>query len=196
MDSSEIRDKWDARHAEAEGLGSQARVLADNLHLLPTAGKALDLACGRGANAILLAEAGLEVDAWDQSSVAIQRLSQAAEEAKLGINCSVRDVVSQPPAADSYDVIVVAHFLDRSLSGPISQALKTGGLLYYQTFTRARVSEAGPSNPAMRLADNELLHMFSALHPRIYREELLLGDTSQGWRDLAMLVAQKQLISQ
>jgi len=189
--NSEIREKWDARHAKAEDLGNQARVLTDNLHLLPTAGRALDLACGRGANALLLAESGLEVHAWDQSPVAIRRLTQAATETGLCIECAVRDVVRQPPSADSYDVILVAHFLDRSLAGPIVQALKAGGLLFYQTFTRTRVSEAGPSDPDMRLADNELLCMFKSLHPRAYREELLLGDLSRGWRDMAMLVAQK-----
>ncbi len=151
----------------------------------------LDLACGRGANALLMADAGLEVDAWDRSPVAIQRLNQAAEESGFQINCEVRDVVRQPPAADSYDVILVAHFLDRTLTTPIIDALNPGGLLFYQTFTRKKVSDRGPSDPAMRLADSELLDMFRPLQPRVYREELLLGDPSLGWRDMAMLVAQK-----
>ncbi len=191
MSGSDIRQKWDSRHAEADGPGDTARVLTENIHLLPTAGKVLDLACGRGANALLMADAGLEVDAWDRSPVAIQRLNQAAEESGFQINCEVRDVVRQPPAADSYDVILVAHFLDRTLTTPIIDALNPGGLLFYQTFTRKKVSDRGPSDPAMRLADSELLDMFRPLQPRVYREELLLGDPSLGWRDMAMLVAQK-----
>jgi len=190
---SGTRQKWDVRHSEAEGLGNTARVLTENIHLLPTSGKALDLACGRGANALLLADAGLEVAAWDQSPVAIQRLDQAAQESGIQINSEVRDIVGQPPAAGSYDVILVAHFLDRSLSGSIIAALNPGGLLFYQTFTRNKVTESGPSDAARRLADNELLEMFSPLQPRVYREELLLGDQSLGWRDMAMLVAQKKI---
>ncbi len=182
---------WDNRHASAEGLGSLALVLTENIHLLPTSGKALDLACGRGANALLLAESGLDVDAWDYSPVAIQRLKQAAQESGLEINCEVRDVVQHPPSAHSYDVILVAHFLDRSLTKPILDSLRGNGLLFYQTFTRSAVSENGPSDQARRLGDNELLDMFSPLRPRVYREELLLGDISQGWRDMAMLVGQK-----
>ncbi len=191
MSGSEIRQKWDARHFEAEGLGNTARVLTENIHLLPASGQALDLACGRGANALLLANAGLEVAAWDQSPVAIQRLNQAAEESGLQINSEVRDVVGQPPAADSCDVILVAHFLDRALTRSIIDALTPGGLLFYQTFTRKKVSENGPSDSSRRLADNELLEMFRPLQLRVYREELLLGDVSLGWRDMAMLVAQK-----
>lgn len=193
MNRSEIRKKWDSRHSEADGLGNPARVLTENIHLLPASGKALDLACGRGANTLLLANAGLEVDAWDQSTVAIRRLNQAAAETGLRINSEIRDVVQYPPPADSYDVILVAHFLDRSLSGPIIDALNNTGLLLYQTFTRTRVTGNGPSDPAMRLAEGELLEMFGSLAPRVYREELLLGDQSHGWRGMAMLVAQKKL---
>jgi tellurite methyltransferase len=191
VDGKEIREKWDARHAQADGPGATARVVTENLHLLPAAGRALDLACGRGANSLLLAASGLEVDAWDRSPVAIERLAQAAQDAGLNIECAVRDVVTEPPPADGYDVILVAHFLDRSLVRHLVAALKDGGILFYQTFTRAKVTASGPSDPIMRLADGELLEMFSQLRPRVYREELLLGDLSQGWRDLAMLVAQK-----
>ena len=193
MDRSGTTSKWDSRHAEAEGLGNQARVLTENIHLLPNSGKALDLACGRGANALLLAEAGLEVDAWDQSPVAIQRLKQAAQESGLEINCEVRDVVRHPPPAHSYNVVLVAHFLDRDLTGPIINALNSGGLLFYQTFTQSAVTDNGPSDKAMRLADNELLDMFSSLQPRVYREELFLGDVARGWRDMAMLIGQKRV---
>ncbi len=182
---------WDDRHAKAKGPGSPARVLTENIHLLPSSGKALDLACGRGVNALLLAEAGLQVDAWDNSPVAIQRLSEAVQESGLQIHCEVRDVVLNPPPANSYDVILVAHFLERSLTQPIIHALRENGLLLYQTFTQSAVTDTGPSDQTRRLGDNELLDMFTALKIRVYREELLLGDHSQGLRDMAMLVAHK-----
>ncbi len=47
--------------AGADGPGEVAQVLLRNRHLLPEQGRALDLACGRGANALWLAEQGLEV---------------------------------------------------------------------------------------------------------------------------------------
>jgi tellurite methyltransferase len=70
-------------------------------------------------------------------------------------------------------------------------ALRPGGLLFYQTFTRTKVSEVGPSNPAYRMQDNQLLDMFIKLQILAYREEGVVGDTTQGFRDEAMLVGQK-----
>ncbi|MCG8043626.1 MAG: class I SAM-dependent methyltransferase, partial [Candidatus Thiodiazotropha endolucinida] len=98
---------------------------------------------------------------------------------------------SQPPQTEQFDVIVVSYFLERSLIPTLIQALKPGGLVFYQTFTRQAVSSEGPQNPAFRLADQELLQLFSQLQVRVYREEGRLGDLSLGSRDVAMLVAQK-----
>ncbi|MES9959275.1 MAG: methyltransferase domain-containing protein [Sedimenticola sp.] len=190
--TDDARPDWDKRHAAAVGLGEPARVLEENRHLLPPGGDALDLACGRGVNAMLLAQAGLNVTAWDSSVAAIARLDEAAEEAGLEISAEVRDVVDAPPEPGSFDVILVSHFLDRSLVQAISAALRRGGLLFYQTFSEERVSDAGPSNPEFRLADNELLTLFDSLHIRVYREEGRLGELSRGWRDRAMLVAEKR----
>jgi 2-polyprenyl-3-methyl-5-hydroxy-6-metoxy-1,4-benzoquinol methylase len=48
-------------------------VLAENEHLLPPGGgRALDLACGLGGNAVFLARRGFEVDAVDISEVGIE----------------------------------------------------------------------------------------------------------------------------
>lgn len=189
--TEELKSRWDKRHREAEGVGDPAKVLAENLHLLPEEGDALELACGRGANALLLAEAGLRVRAWDLSAVGIERLQQEALTRGLEIEAQARDVIAQPPSPNSCDVVVVSHFLDRSLAPAIIDALRPGGLLFYQTFCQVAVSDAGPSDPAFRLADNELLELFSELKVRVYREEARLGDTAKGWRDMALLVAEK-----
>ena len=189
--TEDLRVRWDKRHQEAEGIGNPAKVLLENLHLLPSQGDALDLACGRGANALLLAEAGLRVQAWDLSSVAIERLQKEVDSRGLDIQAETRDVIAHPPLAESYDLILVSHFLDRALAPRIIEALRPGGLLFYQTFSQVAVSDRGPDNPAFRLADNELLELFRPLRVRVYREEGRLGDISKGWRDIAMLVAEK-----
>ena len=61
------QDKWDRRYSDPANEARAAQVLSDNLHLLPTQGTALDLACGLGGNALLLARQGLTVEAWDLS---------------------------------------------------------------------------------------------------------------------------------
>lgn len=183
------RSLWDRRHADAEGSGAVATVLSGNAGWLPTTGRALDLACGRGANALWLAQRGLRVDAWDYSPVAIERLRQAAEEAGLAVSGEVRDVLARPPQADRYDLIVVSHFLERELCPAIAAALRPGGLLCYQTFGPLVAGAAGPENPAFRLAGNELLQLFDGLTVRHYLEPGALADDDT--RGLAMLVAQR-----
>jgi len=187
-------EKWDRRYREGgTEAPAPARVLVDNGHLLPSAGRALDLACGLGGNALWLAERGLEVSAWDVSPVAIERLAARAGRLGLVIDAEVRDVCDQPPAPASFDVIVVAHFLARSLAPRLVRALRPGGLLFYETFTRERVGEGGPSNPDFLLGPNELLGLFRPLHVLAYREEGRAGDTDRGFRDKAWLVAQKRV---
>jgi len=185
------RDKWDARYRDAAGPGAPARVLADNLHLLPANGAVLDLACGLGANALLLAERGLTVSAWDISPVAIARLQAVAGERGVEVQAEARDVERLPPPPDSFDVIVVSHFLERDLAPALATALRPGGLLFYQTFTREGAGGRGPSNPAFRLGPNELLQLFSGLRLVLYREEGDIGDAAAGLRGEAMLVGLK-----
>ena len=186
-------DKWDRRYREAgDEVPAPAAVLVDNAHLLPPAGRALDLACGLGGNARWLAERGLEVSAWDFSPVAIKRLATQADRQGLELDAKARDVCDQPPAPASFDVIVVAHFLERSLASHLVQALRPDGLLFYETFTRERVGEGGPGNPDFLLGPNELLGLFRPLHLLAYREEGRVGDTRRGFRDKAWLVAQKR----
>ena len=184
------RRRWDERHRAAEP-GPPAAVLADNRHLLPARGRALDLACGLGGSALLLAEQGLEAEAWDYAPAALERVAARARERGLAVTTRERDVEACPPEPESFDVIVVAHFLHRPLAPLLCDALRPGGLLFYQTWSRARASDAGPSNPNFRLAEGELLTLFADLRPLVYREEGDQGDTRRGLRDVACLVARK-----
>ena len=188
----QLRAKWDERYADSEKQAHPAEVLISNSHLLPATGKALDLACGLGGNAICLADLGLDVSAWDLSPVAIGRLQIiAAENGLSNLNAEVRDVERRPPPVDYFDVIVVSYFLERNLITSLIDALRPGGLIYYQTFIRDAVSTDGPESHHFRLADQELLQLFNGLKIRLYREEGRLGDISKGIRDVAMLIAEK-----
>lgn len=181
-------DLWNSRYADAER-GPAAWALREHVHLLPAAGDALDLACGLGANALLLAEHGLDVQAWDYSWVAIERLGEEAGRRGLAVHGEVRDVVAAPPAPASFDVIVVSHFLERGLIPHLIAALRPGGLLFYQTFTLERPEGCqAPSNPAFLLQPGELLELCRPLRLLVYREDGLFGDRGQGLRALAALV--------
>ena len=169
-----------------------AEVLARNRHLLPASGRALDLASGRGANALCLAgRGGLAVAAWDNSATALATLASTARQHALHIACQRRDISRRPPAPASFDVIVVSRFLDRGLMADIKRALRQHGLIFYQTFTKEKVDDRGPRNPAYLLDKNELLGFFNDWPLLYYREEGQTGDVRRGFRNQAMLVAQK-----
>ncbi|MCB1877461.1 MAG: methyltransferase domain-containing protein [Chromatiales bacterium] len=179
--------KWNARYRQSGELPAPANVLLENAHLLPESGRSLDLACGLGANARYLSGLGLESHAWDLSAIAIDRIRNETP----GVLVQARDVTAQPPEPSTFDVIVVAHFLDRDLCAAISAALQPGGLLFYQTFSREAVNAIGPGNPAFRLAPNELLRLFGDLRLVVYREEGRIGNLSKGYRDLVHYVGMK-----
>jgi len=159
-------------------------------YLLPTQGIALDLASGLGANALFLAQKNLDAYAWDISSIAIDKLKEISNSLNLNINTEVRDVVTSPPEENSFDVIVVSHFLDRQIMPNIIAALRKNGLLFYQTFTKLRVQETGPSSDKYRLGKNELLDLCKDLDTIVYREEGTLGDTESGFRNEALFIGQ------
>lgn len=185
-------NKWDQRYRNATAPGEPGYALREYSCLLPKAGVALDLACGLGADALLLAQHGLDVCAWDSSQVAIEKLRQFAAHRNLNINTQCRDVSAAPPPPASFDIIHVSHFLERELCASISAALRPGGLLFYQTFCAEKVDTShGPSNPDFLLQRNELLRLFESLRIVVYQELGTIGATDKGLRDRALLVAQK-----
>ena len=185
--------KWDQIYTDGnEKPAEPCRALSSHSHLLPAEGDALDLACGRGGNALYLAARGFSTQAWDVSAVAIQSLSDVAGRNGLPLVAEQRDVTADPPASCSFDIIVVSRFLDRTLAPAICAALREHGLLFYQTFIREKTADTGPNNPAYRLEANELLRLFQSLHLIYYHEEGNVGDIARGFRNEAMLVAQKR----
>lgn len=196
--SLEDQARWDARNRKLadNSILEPIALLRENLHLLPREGRVVELACGMGANIMLLAEQGLECEGWDISPVAIDLLAAAARERGLSLQGVVRDLVAEPPQAEQFDVMIISRYLERSLFAAIAAALKPGGLLFYQTYTQQHVTGGGPSNSEFRLAPNELLRAFPALELIYYREEGRVGDLDHGFRDEAELIARKPLVNE
>lgn len=187
------REKWNRIYrSRGDGKPKAARVLADHAYLLPHSGKALDLACGTGGNAILLAEHGLETHAWDISDSAVEQLKEFCKDREINLTVQQRDAVRFPPDPDCHDVIVVSRFLDRTLIPHIINALTDNGFVFYQTFIKEKSDDSGPRNPEYLLNANELLGLFRSLHVILYREEGTVGDPARGFRNEAMLIAQKR----
>src|SRR5271170_1993292 len=193
---------WDTRHREAaQNLPAEpASIVLEWLPLLPR-GPALDLACGTGRHALLLAGRGQFVNAVDQSGTALGILENRARKAKLQVSrtgdastegsqthgirliqANLEDI--QLPEA-LFSLILCLQYLQRSLFQQIAAALRPGGVLVFETFTRAQLDySGGPRNPAHLLESGELRTAFPGLHTLFYREL----NAGQG---IASLVAQK-----
>ena len=185
-----LQAKWDAIYRQALPV-SAAGVLSAHQYLLPTQGQALDLACGLGANALLLAKAGLSVDAWDISAVALQNLRRQAAAQHCEINTRQCNISANLLPVEAYDVIVISRFLDRTLCNAIMAGLKPAGLLFYQTFTRNKLDRTGPNNPDYLLASQELLRLFAPLTLVFYQEYARIGNLQYGDRNEACFIGQK-----
>ena len=87
-------------------------------------GRALDLACGLGRNALYLAERGWLVTALDYSAVAIESLSGRSIDARV---VDLEDPAFRLPVSE-YDLVVDILYLQRSLFQQIRNALRPGGI--------------------------------------------------------------------
>ena len=194
----DAREKWDRIYsANVLQEPKACWVLSEYAYLLPESGKAVDIASGRGANALLLAGAGLQTTAIDISPVGMEQLQSSAQKRSLNIDTRVEDlsVVSQgtePLGTEQWDVIVVSNYLQRELFESIVRALRTDGLLYFETFVKNKSDHTvGPANPEYLLDNNELLNGFASLSIRVFFDLQQTGSCDQGLRNKSCLIAQK-----
>jgi rhodanese-related sulfurtransferase/precorrin-6B methylase 2 len=153
------------REFGATPLRGPAAWLIDNADLLPRGGKVLDVACGRGRHALLLASAGFDVHAIDRDPQAIDFLQSTAERLSLSLTCEVLDLeTDQPPTLPGpCDAILVFNYLHRPLMPALRHALAPGGRLFYETFTLEQAERGHPKNPNFLLEAGELTRLVAPL---------------------------------
>jgi len=121
MDRHERREKrsgpaaqaaeWDARYTERDGARwsrrPNGRLRAEAASLTP--GRALDVGCGEGADAIWLARNGWSVTAIDISEVALTRAREAAGLAGAAVGWVRGDALQAPFPAGSFDLVSMQY---------------------------------------------------------------------------------------
>jgi SAM-dependent methyltransferase len=139
--------------------------LTDNQDLLPRHGDALDVACGGGRHALWLAALGLTTHAVDRDADAVRIVAEEGRRRRLRLRADVMDLESDSVSIGSaaYDLIVVFHYLHRPLFPALVRGLRPGGLLVYETFTRAQSRRGKPTNPAFLLKEGELRELIRPL---------------------------------
>lgn len=183
------RTRWDQRYRDGSyrARPHPTELLEQWQPELPP-GRALDIACGAGRNALYLAACGYEVDAVDISPTALERARAKASERGLEVNFIEADLDSFNPEHGGYDLVVVARYVNRKLLPRLAQALKPGGALLYEHHIRTDLEVDGPKDPEFRLAPGELRKQFAQLDLRFYREGLV-KDLDGRTMALAQLIA-------
>jgi SAM-dependent methyltransferase len=156
--SDERRQTWSDRYRTAAPVAAPSVFVERALALLdpPPTRRALDVACGRGRHALLLAARGYAVDAVDYALPALTAVQRVARERGLDVRCVAADVGRWPLPRERYDLVVVVSFLDRGLWPDLRAAVVPGGALLVETFVSDPSRDPPAMNPAFLLAPGEL----------------------------------------
>ena len=160
--------------------------LMEHMDLLPK-GRALDVAMGRGRNAVFLAGMGFETEGIDISPDAVNDALNLAAAAGVPVRALIADLEKGYLfEKDAYDLIVCFNYLHRPLFQTMKDALRVGGMVVYETFIVDQARFGKPRNPAHLLKHNELLRLFREFRCLRYREGII-GEKNA----IAGIIAQK-----
>jgi SAM-dependent methyltransferase len=178
---------WDQRWKERQERPLQADSwLLKMLPLLPETGTALDIACGRGRNAVYLQQHGWQVTAVDSSTEALQQLQAACPEVT-----TLHHDLDQPLALNlHYALVVQFFFLNRRQLPHFMQRVRPGGVMMIRTFSDAGNFGSKGGNPDHRLQPGELLEFFSGWEILCHEEGI---EPSHKGGSLAGIVARRPL---
>jgi SAM-dependent methyltransferase len=182
---------WDERYRSGERAAEDLDAAPTPL-LVETAkplapGKALDLACGTGRNALWLAEHGWSVTAIDGSPVAIEILRSRTSKRGVMVNARVADLekFEYQIEPSSWDLVAICYYLQRDLFEPAKQGVVPGGIL----ISIVHITEPGEEPTAHRLRPGELGRHFQGWEI-VHHREGRPNDTAHQ-RSVAEIVARR-----
>lgn len=177
--ATEDRERWDRRFATADpGRPGPPSALVGREDLVPVrepqpggagAGRALDLACGRGTVAVWLAARGYATTAVDVSPEALRLTAELAATEEVAVTTVRADLDDGLPtaAAGPVDVVVCQRFRDPALYPVLPRLLRPGGLLVVTV-----LSSVGDTGGPFRAAPGELHAAFCHLEVLVDEEGL------------------------
>ncbi|MFJ2608544.1 class I SAM-dependent methyltransferase [Streptomyces sp. NPDC087425] len=125
---------WDERYRSSDRLFSgepNGVLVTETADLTP--GRALDVGCGEGGDALWLARRGWRVTGADISATALERAVAAGADVADRTEWTRADLTLTPPPADAFDLVSVHYFpfpRTASLDGLV-RAVAPGGTLLF-----------------------------------------------------------------
>ena len=159
------RAAWDDRY-RAEGLLWRAEpnqfLVAEVADLAP--GRALDLACGEGRNAVWLAGRGWEVTGVDFSPVALDKARGLMAEAGVDVTWVEADLSTWEPPAGGFDLVVSLYLhlprdQRRLVNRRAAAALRPGGtyLVVGHALANLDGGHGGPQDPRVLYSPDDVV---------------------------------------
>ena len=183
------REDWDARYAAVENLWAAKPnrfLVAEVGDLEP--GRALDLACGEGQNAIWLATLGWHVTGVDYSEVAIAKARARAERDGVDVDFVCTDLVTYEPEARGFDLVFTLYLHIPSaqrtaIHANAAAAVAPGGtfLLLGHDLTNLTDGVGGPSDSDILYTADEIAAELTGLE--IEKATVVLRDVAGQERD-------------
>ena len=150
-------EAWNRRYAGTELVWTAQPnrfLVAETASLSP--GRALDIACGEGRNAVWLAEQGWRATGVDFSDVALGKAQRLAEARGVEVDWSQADVVAHRPGERAYDLVIVLYLQlpepdrGRALRAAADAVAKGGTLLLVaHDSSNLEHGHGGPQHPGV-----------------------------------------------
>lgn len=181
------RESWDDRYRAADLVwgADPNRFVAHALAGREAAGRALDLGCGEGRNAIWLAERGWSVVGVDFSRVALERARKLAGAAGVEVEWVLADVAEYEAEPEAFGLVVVSYLqlpqtARRAVLARAAAALAPGGELFMIGHALRNRTEGvgGPQDPAVLWDPDELAAELQAVGLQVERCEEVLRPVS------------------
>jgi len=171
------RDAWDARYQGDELVwrAEPNQFLVREVELLP-AGRALDLACGEGRNAVWLATRGWQVTGVDFSERGLEKARRLAADRGADVEWVAADLLAWNPPQGVYDLVIVFYLqLAAPARGVVlskaAAAVAAGGTLLVVGHDLANLTDGygGPQDPAVLFTPDDVASELDGL--RVDRAE-------------------------
>jgi 2-polyprenyl-3-methyl-5-hydroxy-6-metoxy-1,4-benzoquinol methylase len=161
-----------------------------------TPGRALDLACGEGRNAIWLARHGWMVTGVDFAGVGLEKARRHAAEHDVSVDWIEADLRTWQPPQAAFDLVALLYLhLPADELEPVlraaASAVAPGGTLFLVGHHRANIDEGvgGPQEPAVLYTPEEIVASLDGLE--IDRAERVTRDVDTGTAIDALVQARR-----